>query len=841
MGTAPGAFEDFEDAGDNELIEAVRGGSGEAYGVLYQRHVSAAHNMARQLTGSSAEADDLVSEAFAKVLTGLRSGQGPNTAFRAYLLTTIRRTAYDRTRKDRKLQYSDDISAEENPDLRVPFTDTAVAGLERSLATQAFNRIPERWQTVLWHLEVEGQSPAEVAPLLGLTPNGVSALAYRAREGLRQAYLQVHLGNLENSGQDLERCRATVERLGAWTRKGLSKRETAQVDNHLDSCDRCTALAEELGDINGGLRLVVAPFLLGAGAAGYLAGKSGGAAAAAGAGAAGGAAGAASAASSLPRQLAGTVASTVALVVAVAVGLAAGGQQSTPSAAQPPPEKTTPAPPEPSEPAPEEPDRPPSPSSPPPEPPPQPAEPDRSPPPAPEEPDLVASGPGEPIRLVAGGDPATLPIELRNNGAAVSDPITAEFSLPEGITATLPSDSPAERADPEPASSEPASTGPAWVTTDSTTTAAAAAEQREPQFDCTRADAVLTCTTNRGLRPGETMKPSFSLRAGEDARNGEIGVDLTTAGGMSLSLADVRVHVAPDDEPGVRVTARSWSGVPWLASRVHASVRNTGDTTGPARLSFELPEGIRPMHLPEGCEHVESKVRCTEELSPGQRTEFAVWLRDARWFSLRTPTPEDLPSTPAVEWTKPTRMSVTATLDLARDSELVKLESWCSRLPDHWDFPDSWDLPGEHSPDTGQGPSSETRRPNEDRPRETPEPPRAPESAPERTPESTPERTPESTAERTPESGSDSAEQRPAPGTTGQDSPASTDPSPGDDGGAEHRGKQQDAPQETATHQRREATPSGEPESEQEDRGTGGTDPLSRWMDENRLTGLLGQ
>lgn len=800
MGTAPGAFEDFEDAGDNELIEAVRGGSGEAYGVLYQRHVAAAHNMARQLTGTSAEADDLVSEAFAKVLTGLRSGQGPNTAFRAYLLTTIRRTAYDRVRKDRKLQYSAEISAEENAELRVPFTDTAVAGLERSLATQAFNRLPERWQTVLWHLEVEGQSPAEAAPLLGLTPNGVSALAYRAREGLRQAYLQVHLANLENSGQDLDRCRATVERLGAWTRKGLSKRETTQVDNHLDSCDRCNALAEELGDVNGGLRLVVAPFLLGAGAAGYLAGQSGGTAAAAGAGAAGGAAGAASAASSLPRQLAGTVASSAALVVAVAVGLAAGGQQSTPSAAQPPPERTTPAPPEPSEPAPQRPDRsppPPAPTAPSPEP----REPDRSPPPPPGEVDLVAAGPGEPIRLVAGGDPATLPLELRNNGTATSETITAEFTLPEGISATLPDETPAETADPE-----PASTGPAWLTTGSTTAAAAEPRRQEPGFDCARTGVVLTCTTNRGLRPGEAMKPNFSLRAGEDARNGEIGVNITTAGGTSLSLADVRVRVTPEDEPGVRVTARSWSGIPWLASRVHAGVRNTGDTTGAARLAFELPEGIRPVHVPEGCERTESRVRCTERLRPGQTADFAVWLHDSRWPSPRIPAPESLPSAPVIERAEPTRMSVTATLGSARDSELVTLTSWYPRSPGHWN------VPGDR-PETGEGPDSETRRPNEDRPRDVPEPPRAPESTPERTPERPPKSTPESTPEPTPESGSSSTEEpRRTPASDEETPRESTEPSPGDEAGTEHREGHENR-RNTPTRGPRSGTPSNQPET----------------------------
>ena len=120
----------------------------------------------------------------------------------------------------------------------MPWRDTAVEELESTLATRAFTRLPERWQLVLWRTEVEQQSPAEVAALLGLTPNGVSALAYRAREGLRQAYLQEHLvrastparcqrGASADAGcssrtTDRTRHGATLDQLGAWARDGLS-------------------------------------------------------------------------------------------------------------------------------------------------------------------------------------------------------------------------------------------------------------------------------------------------------------------------------------------------------------------------------------------------------------------------------------------------------------------------------------------------------------------------------------------------------------------------------------------------------------------------------------------
>jgi RNA polymerase sigma factor (sigma-70 family) len=238
----------IEELPDLVLIELVRKGQVEVYAVLYKRHVRSAYNLARQLGRSQSEADDLVSEAFSKVLNTLRAGRGPESAFRAYLLTALRNTAYSKSRSDLRFELSEDVAHARGVSpaaVSVPFTDTAVAGLERSLAAKAFAKLPERWQVVLWQTEVEGQTPAEVASTLGLTPNGVSALAYRAREGLRRAYLQVHVATIAEL-----QCQITAGRLGAWVRDGLSKREAARVRQHLGRCNRCRAVAGELFDVN---------------------------------------------------------------------------------------------------------------------------------------------------------------------------------------------------------------------------------------------------------------------------------------------------------------------------------------------------------------------------------------------------------------------------------------------------------------------------------------------------------------------------------------------------------------------------------------------------------------
>ena len=176
------------------------------------------------------------------MLVVLQRGGGPDLAFRAYLLTAVRRLHIDRIRSTARLHTTDDLTPF---DPGVPFRDTAVEGFESAAAARAFASLPERWRLVLWHIEVEGQKPADVAVLLGMTANSVSALAYRAREGLRQAYLSMHASTVEDD--DCERNRA---RLGGYVRGGLSRREAARVEQHLEICRPCAAIYLELTEVN---------------------------------------------------------------------------------------------------------------------------------------------------------------------------------------------------------------------------------------------------------------------------------------------------------------------------------------------------------------------------------------------------------------------------------------------------------------------------------------------------------------------------------------------------------------------------------------------------------------
>jgi RNA polymerase sigma factor (sigma-70 family) len=239
---------------DEDLILLARAGDRTAFGELWTRHARAGITVARRFT-SSLDADDLVAEAFTRIYQRVLDGGGPDGAFRPYLYTTIRNLA-SRWGTDRN-----DIQIEDIEDLRddnIPEDPTTVA-LDARLTASAFKSLPERWQSVLWYTEVEGMSPQEVAPILGLTANSVAALAYRAREGLRTAWLQAHVSDAGATDD----CRWVTGRLGENTRKSLTAREKSRFDTHLAECERCGSVANEVDEVGSSIAVVLLPLLLG--------------------------------------------------------------------------------------------------------------------------------------------------------------------------------------------------------------------------------------------------------------------------------------------------------------------------------------------------------------------------------------------------------------------------------------------------------------------------------------------------------------------------------------------------------------------------------------------------
>ncbi|MFJ8848207.1 sigma-70 family RNA polymerase sigma factor [Streptomyces cyaneofuscatus] len=289
---------------DAQLIQGMREGDNLAYEELFRRHSGAVRRYARTCCRDGHTADDLTAEVFARTLQAVRGGKGPQEAVRAYLMTAVRHVAAAWTKSAKREHLVDDFAvfaAQASRTSELSDDDTLDLGAdvlamheaEQSMAMEAFRSLPERWQAVLWHTTVEEESPSEIAPLFGLTANATAVLASRAREGLKQAYLQAHVSQALTTGGD---CAQYADRLGAYARGGLRMRAERGLRKHLDECAKCRVAAGELQHVNAGIPALLPIAVIGWFAAGYslkAAGVvAGGAAGAAGAGAAAAATGA---------------------------------------------------------------------------------------------------------------------------------------------------------------------------------------------------------------------------------------------------------------------------------------------------------------------------------------------------------------------------------------------------------------------------------------------------------------------------------------------------------------------------------------------------------------------
>ena len=257
------------DETDADLLRRSRDGDRRAFSELWRRHAPTAVAYARSLGAAPPDPEDVVSDAFLSILQLVRTGRGPEERFRPYLLTTVRNTWLTAARR---APSTVPLDAVEEPPSGVGTIDVEAMMNSTALA-EAFCALPDRWQHALWLSEVEQLPPREIADVLGMRANAVAALTYRARDGLRKAWIGAHLRRAP-AGSDHVR---VIELLGAYVQGDLGPRPQKFVAGHLESCADCRAAAGEarhlaraitLGPLLvGGAGLVIVPAYFGAGQA----------------------------------------------------------------------------------------------------------------------------------------------------------------------------------------------------------------------------------------------------------------------------------------------------------------------------------------------------------------------------------------------------------------------------------------------------------------------------------------------------------------------------------------------------------------------------------------------
>lgn len=211
---------------DRQLVGAVRGGSDAAWNELMGRHeapirsVLKSRRLRRELDSRLVELRDTIEREHDR-----HEGDPAVRAFRPRALAASTGGDYG------------PIPYRHDPDDDDLFTPRGT-GDDDLLAT-AFARLPEPWQTVLWHSYVEQLTAAEISPLVGRTAIDVSELVKTAERGLVDAFLieYISVGSLAEGDDRI------VAMLGGYDRGTLAAHDQRKVELHLAAAAPATAPA----------------------------------------------------------------------------------------------------------------------------------------------------------------------------------------------------------------------------------------------------------------------------------------------------------------------------------------------------------------------------------------------------------------------------------------------------------------------------------------------------------------------------------------------------------------------------------------------------------------------
>lgn len=172
------------EATDSDLMARIRDDDREAFRLLLRRHLPRAYGLARRLTGTANEAEDIAQDAFLQIWQRRAQWQDDGAKFTTWLYRVVANRAIDHRRRPRA-EAIDVVSehAAEGPD--------AVSTIQRVQVTErlrlAQERLPEQQRVAIALYYYEGLTAADVADVMNTTLGAVESLLKRARQNLRQS------------------------------------------------------------------------------------------------------------------------------------------------------------------------------------------------------------------------------------------------------------------------------------------------------------------------------------------------------------------------------------------------------------------------------------------------------------------------------------------------------------------------------------------------------------------------------------------------------------------------------------------------------------------------------
>jgi len=159
------------------LVARARAGDMSALEHMYRAYEGSVYSLARRLTRTAEEAEDVLQETFLEVCRSLGSWRGDGSLW-GWVRTIAASKALMRYRRE-KLRETDELKDE--MDAAPRSTDVPL----RLDLESALQRLSERSRAVVWLHDVEGYTHEEIAELMGMTTSFSKSQLARAHQRLR--------------------------------------------------------------------------------------------------------------------------------------------------------------------------------------------------------------------------------------------------------------------------------------------------------------------------------------------------------------------------------------------------------------------------------------------------------------------------------------------------------------------------------------------------------------------------------------------------------------------------------------------------------------------------------
>lgn len=168
--------------GDAELLRAIAGGDRSAFDRLSRRHLDRAYGVALRMTGSRADAQDVVQDVFLRLWQRPDAWRPGQAQFSTWLYRVVVNRCLDLKRRPRGTDL-DSVEEPQDPDANA---EDSLLDAERSRALDsAVKQLPERQREAIVLTYTAGLRNAEAASAMEISVKAFEALLVRAKRELR--------------------------------------------------------------------------------------------------------------------------------------------------------------------------------------------------------------------------------------------------------------------------------------------------------------------------------------------------------------------------------------------------------------------------------------------------------------------------------------------------------------------------------------------------------------------------------------------------------------------------------------------------------------------------------